>query len=251
MLWLCLHLPLLPLEVFTRGALAPGPLAVAEDHGTRRTVCLASPEAEAAGVRAGMDLAAAQALAPELAVRGRDDTAEAQALAAVASWAGQFTPAVSLTASGALLEVAGSLGLFGGAEGLFARVEEGLGTLGYRADLPLADLLAPPPGSPLALADQFHRARRVLPNRPLTALDWRKRLIDLPGVKNAWVMPVEVPPLHADLVRRELVRTPPRHGRSREVRIGGLYRVAIDFMDVVNTEAERKPVVRTNHEPRA
>ncbi|MBT9499026.1 MAG: diguanylate cyclase, partial [Zoogloea sp.] len=86
-----------------------------------------------------------------------------------------------------------------------------LAELGYRADLPLADLLTPPQGAPLTLADQFHRARQVLPVRPLTALDWRKLLIDLPGVKNAWITSSEAPPLYADQLRRTLLRSPPAH----------------------------------------
>lgn len=120
-----------------------------------------------------------------------------------------------------------------------------LAELGYRANLPLTDLLTPPQGARLALADQFHRARRVLPVRPLTALDWRKLLIDLPGVKNAWISPAEAPPLYADRLRRVLLPKPPTdHTLYTEVRLRGLYQVAIDFMDAVNTQAEREPVLR-------
>ncbi|MCA0188761.1 MAG: hypothetical protein LCH90_22720 [Proteobacteria bacterium] len=119
-----------------------------------------------------------------------------------------------------------------------------LAELGYRADLPLEDLLTPPDGSLPGPAQQFLQARRVLPMRPLTARDWRKRLIDLPGVKNAWVQPVTPPPLYADLLARRLSRHPPDHERYREVRLRGLYRVLIDCMDGLDTQAERAPVLR-------
>lgn len=119
-----------------------------------------------------------------------------------------------------------------------------LAELGYRADLPLEDLLAPAAGSAVDLSDQFHRARRVLPTRPLTRLDWRKRLIDLPDVKNAWIEPVVPAPLYADQLERKLRRTPPAHDHYHEVRLRGLYRVLIDCMDHINTQAEREPVLR-------
>ncbi|MDD3353009.1 YegP family protein, partial [Zoogloea sp.] len=117
-----------------------------------------------------------------------------------------------------------------------------LAEFGYRVSLPLEDLLSPPDGDHPALDRQFHRARQVLPVRPFTTLDWRKRLIDLPGVKNAWVEPVAPAPLYADLVRRQLSRTPPAHPHYREVILQGLYRVRVDFMDTLVTLAEQAPV---------
>ncbi|MBI5016784.1 MAG: DNA polymerase Y family protein [Deltaproteobacteria bacterium] len=138
MLWLCLHLPHLSVEVFTRGAAAPGPLVVVAGRGRRRSVVAVNLGAAAAGIRPGMALGAACGLVPELVVRERDEGAEAGALAALAGWAGQFTPLVSLVCAGVLLEVEGSLGLFGGAGGLSERVEEGAASLGYRACLALA-----------------------------------------------------------------------------------------------------------------
>jgi protein ImuB len=122
-----------------------------------------------------MVLGAAFALVPELAVRERDETAEARALSAVAAWAGQYTPVVSLVPSGVLLEVEGSLGLFGGVEGLAERVEEGVSSLGYRA----ASSLAPTPlaaeflaraGQAVRLAD-LGRLEAVLAPLGLDVLD--------------------------------------------------------------------------------
>ncbi|MEM9885311.1 MAG: hypothetical protein AAF849_05405 [Bacteroidota bacterium] len=56
--------------------------------------------------------------------------------------------------------------------------------LGYRANLPIEDLLASNGGS---LAASFFPATAVLPVCPITQNDYRKLLIDFPGVRNAWV----------------------------------------------------------------
>ena len=54
--------------------------------------------------------------------------------------------------------------------------------LGYRTQLPAADLFTPS-GNRKA----FFTAAEILPNAPVTALDFRKILIDTEGVKNAWL----------------------------------------------------------------
>src|SRR6185436_20872848 len=61
--------------------------------------------------------------------------------------------------------------------------------LGYRASFPVKDLLASATDNAGGMKQQFFTARQILPNRPLTLLDYRKLLIDLKGVKNAWVQP--------------------------------------------------------------
>lgn len=151
MLWLCLHLPDLSQEVFSRGARHAGPLAVVSGRGTRRFVQAADAAARALGVVPGLSLGAAHALAPGLRVRDRDEVAEGEALASLARWAGQFSPFVSLSPRphpSILLEVQGSLGLFGGPEALGRRVESGALALGFQpfaalAPTPLAaELLA-------------------------------------------------------------------------------------------------------------
>ncbi len=141
MLWTCLLLPSLPLEVFTR-AQAPDdaarPFAVTTGGRTPRVVA-AGAAASAAGVRAGQLVSAALALAPGLALRERDPDAEAAALAAVAAWATQFTPAVSLAPPDAVLaEIGGSLRLFGGMPPLKAHLARGARDLGYTARLAFA-----------------------------------------------------------------------------------------------------------------
>lgn len=73
--------------------------------------------AAGAGVQAGQKLSTALGLLPGLAACERDAGREARALAALACWAGRFTPTVSLRAPDAvLLEIGGCLRLFGNAQ---------------------------------------------------------------------------------------------------------------------------------------
>src|SRR5262245_26122289 len=120
MLWLCLGLPSLPLEIFTRASCADNrgrgaPLVVRAGQGRSQTVLLPDAGAHAAGVRAGMPLAAAHALVAGLRTVQRDPIAEQAALERLAGWALQFTSHVHIASSQALLlEVEGSLKIFRG-----------------------------------------------------------------------------------------------------------------------------------------
>lgn len=134
MLWLSLYFSRLPLEIFPSGAV-PEPLAIADG----RLVLNCNREAQAAGIRPGMRVSAASALAPQLHLRPRDEGAEAAALSRLAAWAGQFTPMVCLVSPhGLLLEVGGCLRLFGGLDQLAGKVREGIAGLGYQAFLAAA-----------------------------------------------------------------------------------------------------------------
>lgn len=128
MLWLALHFPDLPLQVY-----APPPDAVLAVAGTGRRpeVLAATGPARALGVAPGLSLAAATALAPGLAVQPRNPHREAETLAGAATWALQFTPEVSPAPPDALLlEIGGCLCLFGGLDRLLGRVRDGLLELG-------------------------------------------------------------------------------------------------------------------------
>lgn len=59
--------------------------------------------------------------------------------------------------------------------------------LGYRTNLDIQDLLALNPADPDRQENNFFTPNAVLTNNPLTVMDWRKRLIDIPGVRNAWL----------------------------------------------------------------
>lgn len=146
MLWICLHFPDLCLQIFQRAA--PRGLAVAS-RGRRAEVLACDAAAERLGIRPGMKLSAAQALSAQVHFCERDEGAETAALAAIALWAGQFTPTVSLAPPAeVLLEIGGCLKLFGGMEPLLARIQAEVIQLGY--DPVIAS--APTPGAAQLLA---------------------------------------------------------------------------------------------------
>ena len=152
-LWLALHLPYLPLEVFRRGT--PGVAAGSPGSADAMAVCAGSrvllPDAAALrqGLRPGMALSAARALVPDLLALPRDTALESSTLEGLALWAGQFSPMCSLAPpDGLLLEVGGCLRLFGGLDALLARVRAGLPALGFDA----VAACAPTPGGARLLA---------------------------------------------------------------------------------------------------
>lgn len=160
-LWLHLDLPRLPLEVLTRGGAGNPERAcvLTAGEGTRRRVLMTDARAAALGVRAGMPLGAAHALG-ELTVLTRDERAEARALEKLCLWAMQLSPLVSPVApDGVLVEVRGSLKLFGGVDGLRSWLRRGLKALGYHVQC----ALAPTPLAATALARAGGRAAVLEP----------------------------------------------------------------------------------------
>jgi protein ImuB len=132
MFWLALHFPMLSLEIFSRGSDVAEPLAVAEKHGNRSRIKVCNEIARQSGVRQGMPVSAAQALVSNLIVRSRDIQMEEASLAGLASWAGRFTPAVSLEPpQGLLLEIESCLRLHHGLNNLVRQVRGGLNEMGY------------------------------------------------------------------------------------------------------------------------
>lgn len=150
-MWCSLLLPLLPLDVFARGWPAEAharPFVVASG-GHHPDVVAVNAGARKAGIRAGMSILAALALAPEVVLRDRDLTAEQVALEQIATFALTYTPSVVCLPPGAVLaEIGGSLRLFGGADKLVGRLEHGVRERGFSVRLGLA----PTPIAALALA---------------------------------------------------------------------------------------------------
>lgn len=172
MLWIALAFPHLPLESFPPASTQSEPWAVVDQ--SRVLVC--NSPARRQGVRAGMTVAAASALVPQLNHRPRDLGVETSTLATIAIWAAQFTPVVSLEPpAGLLLEIEGSLKLLGGIDNVLQSVERGLQDMGYTAAIACAStataawLLARNGGSRLAI--ERSALEPVIAALPVTVLD--------------------------------------------------------------------------------
>jgi len=189
-LWLALSLPLLPLEALKESAAAStagkpqGPIVIVDPDDDARTVIACNAAAGHAGIVPGLGLNAAFALTHDLDVRPRNSAREQSLLESLAAGAVAFTPRVSLLDDALLLEVRGSLQLFGGVEALAARLQRSLEGLGITALL----ALAPTPLAALWLARAQGGATELpvvreytsLPARlaklPLTSVRWPERV---------------------------------------------------------------------------
>src|SRR5260370_1884498 len=87
-----LRLPQLPLEIFLRGSSTPEPFALEERH----RVFACDRKGLARGVRAGMAVSAALALAPGLRLAPRDPAPQTEALLGLAGGAAPFPPRLAL-----------------------------------------------------------------------------------------------------------------------------------------------------------
>jgi len=195
-LWLAVHLPGYVLESLRAGVAASprsveplpsgqrgaesrvdAPTVVVDLAKGGRVVCDVDARAAAAGIAPGMALNSALALEPALEVLSRDPRRERALLEAVARLAGGFTPRVSLEPPDAvLLEVRGSLRLFGGARGLCERLRGELRSHGVESRLaltptPLASLWFARAGADVALRRPDALPARLAP-LPLACTRW-------------------------------------------------------------------------------
>jgi len=108
----------------------------------------------------------------------------------------------------------------------------GLTELAHRCEFSIPDLLAEedPANNALVMQGQFYGPREILPCRPLATGDYRKLLIDMNGVRNAWIRTADEP-YDVDLVNGVLI--PPGSGKPglRAVTLKGLYRVLLELED--------------------
>jgi protein ImuB len=173
-LWFCIHLPQLPLEASGPGESAR--VIVEDQHGIHR-VLLACPKAAAVGIMPGQSANAALALLPRLDIVERSELVEQQALENLACWLERFTSVVCFAGPDVLLiEIAGSLRLYGGLLSLRQQIAAGLVEQGFTASL----AIAPTPLAATWLAKGGHRTcirepaniAAALRTLPLACLNW-------------------------------------------------------------------------------
>lgn len=142
MLWLCIHLPALPLEALTPPA--DEPVGIIETIGARRLVIAVNAAAQRRGLQAGTPANSALGLIPEIRLLPRNGAAERQALEALACWAYRLGTPVTI-GTGSLdvwVEVRHSLRLFGGGNGLRHHIDRQARGLPYTRLHGLAPTLA-------------------------------------------------------------------------------------------------------------
>ena len=102
--------------------------------------------------------------------------------------------------------------------------------LSYRLGFDMQDLLAANPDSN-SIGKQFFSAKEILPVNPLTVTDYRKLLIDIKGVKNAWLEKAEsseTPVVYnPETVSLSFPCTPTEASQLRK--LNGLYRVLLEL----------------------
>ncbi|MDX1404319.1 MAG: DNA polymerase Y family protein [Woeseiaceae bacterium] len=178
-LWLCIHLPALPLEAL--GGSDQSRAVFEESKGIRK-ILLVNNKARSGGIRPGLSINAALALQPGLLLEERKSQRELEVLRELAEWAGKFTSLVCIEEpSLLLLEIAGSLKLFGGVKALRQRIVQGFTAQGFTA----AAAIAP---TPLAATWLARAGRKAC---VLDARNLRSKLAPLPLACLCWPEAVE------------------------------------------------------------
>ena len=150
MLWLCISLPLLPLEAL-RAGIAESPTVVTATEGNSRWVICCNAAAEFAHLKAAMNYTVALAVCPQVNAVDRKPQVELAALERLAGWAYQFSSCVIVSdispdmrqaqTAALWLEIGASLKLFGGLRKLLEELEQGLRDLQYTFQLGIGPTL--------------------------------------------------------------------------------------------------------------
>lgn len=171
--WLALTFDRLPLEAIQFSVTEP--VAVVDAEQRNSSLIAVNEVARVSGLAPGWAQTAALAAVPGLQVKGRQLSAERRLFDRLADWAGQFTSAVSQVDEDALLlDIAGSLRLFGGCDGLLAAVERQ-----YPLHFAPNCAIAPTPKAALWLSR--HEAGRVV-----TTAELRREIAALPLAVTRW-----------------------------------------------------------------
>jgi protein ImuB len=170
--WLGLYFPALPLEVLPDSA-SDVPLVIETQQRGRRLVSLANAAALAAGIRTGTSIPTALGLATALRVCSRNLTLESQALEHLASIAAHYTPCVHLPIPEMLLlDVTGSLKLFGGQKRLVNLLLTQLQSVPYRFYCGLSS--TPKAAALLAKAHYLQATGHLATDKPAPEVGKRK-----------------------------------------------------------------------------
>jgi hypothetical protein len=118
--------------------------------------------------------------------------------------------------------------------------------LSYRSNNSIPDLLATEKDTKTNILKHFFSATRIFPNKPVSINDYRKLIIDLEGVKNAWLIKKTIP-IVADISHKRLLFTAPTTGKWVPVNVQGYYDVLLEF-DTNITEGQKQNIKQSTRE---
>jgi hypothetical protein len=110
--------------------------------------------------------------------------------------------------------------------------------VGLRAAYPMRDLLAAPSAGGTSVAGDFHLAHEVLVCKPVSFDDLRRLLIDIGGVRNAWIERHRGVTYALDVRHDTLTAT----STGESIELNGLFNVYLEYEDFV---MESDPSYRT------
>ncbi len=107
--------------------------------------------------------------------------------------------------------------------------------LGNRLNMPIENLIAAESGAPLE--DQFYDSSEILPSSPVTPEDYRKRFLDIRGIRNCWILPYRQP-LYINCLENEISYDPTiledlPNDKKQTVYLKGLNCILVDYDDDV------------------
>ena len=107
--------------------------------------------------------------------------------------------------------------------------------LGNRIETPIQNLLASKDPSK-GFAEQFYKSEEIFPNKPVTALDYRKIFIDIDGVRNCWLRTFDKK-VHVNCRKNELTYNPNKYNNIEtdfkdDFNLRGLYTLLVEFEDI-------------------
>jgi len=137
-LWVYLYFPYFSIEVLAGNTIAKQPCASVIKTKGIITVEAANPQAQALGIKSGMSVQSFY-INERVKLLKRNQEVEYFALESLCEWALKFTPRMSkVGCQGLLLEVEGSLKLFGGIGSLMKQMVTELKSLGYKPEFAVA-----------------------------------------------------------------------------------------------------------------
>ena len=114
--------------------------------------------------------------------------------------------------------------------------------LSYRAKYSIPDLLATEENTVQNIQDHFFSAKQIFPNKAVTINDYRKLIIDIEGVANAWLTKRREM-VFADITHKKLTHLQPTSEKWQTVNVKGYYDVMLEFD--INLPDERKEDIKT------